>query len=174
MADEKKDEKKKDKGEGGKGGLLDNKIVLLGIIVVLQAVMAVGIIQFVIGPKLNSLAQIAAEPAAVASPDPVEGEGVLVGLDDMTVTLKGQGRRQSYLKIAIDLEVADQPTADQVTSRMPQLRDIAILALSSKSSEDLASVDGKAALKAELHRKFSDVLPDGKLTSVYFSDMVVQ
>ena len=47
-------------------------------------------------------------------------------------------------------------------------------ALSSKSSEDLASVDGKAALKAELHRKFSDVLPDGKLTSVYFSDMVVQ
>lgn len=168
------EEKKETVSEGKKGGsLLDNKIVLLGAIVVLQAVMAVGIIQFVIGPKLDSLTRIAAEPAA-AVPDPVEGEGVLVGLDDMTVTLKGSGRRQSYLKIAIDLEVADQLTADQVSARMPQLRDIAILALSSKSSDDLASVDGKAALKAELHRKFSDVLPDGKLTSVYFSDMVVQ
>lgn len=170
MAEEKTDVKKSE----GKGGLLDNKFVLLGVIVVLQAVMAVGLVQFVIGPKLDTLTRIAAEPVATVAQEPVEGEGVLVGLNDMTVTLKGQGRRQSYLKIAIDLEVADQLTADQVSSRMPQLRDIAILALSSKSSEDLASLDGKAALKAELHRKFSDVLPEGKLTSVYFSDMVVQ
>lgn len=169
MADEKKEEKKE---SAPKGSLLDNKVVLLAVVVVLQAVMAVGIVMFVIGPKLDSLTQVAIEPVAVS--DPVEGEGVLVGLEDMTVTLKGNGRRQSYLKIAIDLEVADQITADQVSSRMPQLRDIAILALSSKTSDDLGSVDGKAALKAELHRKFSDVLPEGKLTSVYFSDMVVQ
>jgi len=154
-----------------KAGLLDNKIVLLGIIVALQAVMAVGIIQFVIGPKLDSMAEMSADPVI---PVPVEGEGVIVGLNEIVVTLKDGGRRQSYLKITIDLEVADQVTADQVTTRMPQLRDIAILALSSKSSTDLSSVDGKGALKSELHRKLGDVLPEGKLTSVYFSDMVVQ
>jgi len=168
MADQKKEEEKSD---SSKAGLLDNKIVLLGIIVVLQAVMAVGIIQFVIGPKLDTMAELTAEPVI---PEPVEGEGVIIGLNEIVVTLKDGGRRQNYLKISIDLEVADQLTADHVTTRMPQLRDIAILALSSKSSDDLGSADGKSALKSELHRKLGDVLPEGKLTSVYFSDMVVQ
>ncbi len=164
------DEKTEAKAEK-KGGLLDNKIVLLGIIVVLQAVMAVGIVTFVIGPKLDAIGEQVAEPVI---PEPVEGEGVIVGLNEMVVTLTDGGRRQNYLKINIDLEVADQITADLVTARLPHLRDIAILALSSKSSTDLASADGKAALKAELHRKLGDALPDGMLTSVYFSDMVVQ
>ncbi len=167
MADEKTEEKTEEK----KGALLDNKIVLLGIIVVLQAVMAVGIIQFVIGPKLDSMAVMTAEPEV---PKAVEGEGIIVGLNEIVVTLKDGGRRQNYLKISIDLEVADQLTADQVGARMAQLRDISIIALSSKSSDDLGSADGKSALKAELHRKLGDVLPEGKLTSIYFSDMVVQ
>ncbi len=154
-----------------KAGFLDNKIVLLGIIVVLQAVMAVGIVQFVIAPKLTALGESTTDTVVVAA---VEGEGVIVGLNEMVVTLNDGSRRQNYLKITIDLEVSDQVTADLVTARMPQLRDIAILALSNKSSDDLGTGDGKAALKAELHRKLGDVLPEGKLTSVYFSDMVVQ
>ena len=168
MANEKTDEKEV---KESKGSLLDNKIVLLGIIVALQAGMAVGIIQFVIGPKLATLSVAVAEPATV---EPIEGQGVIVGLNEMVVTLRDGGRRQNYLKINIDLEVADQPTAEQVTARLPHLRDIAILALSNKSSEDLGTADGKAALKAELLRKLADALPEGKLTSVYFSDMVVQ
>jgi flagellar protein FliL len=168
MADESKDSKET---KDGKGGILDNKIVLLGIIVALQAVMAVGIVQFVIGPKLSALGDSVGEPVVLEA---IEGEGVIVGLNEMVVTLNDGSRRQSYLKIAIDLEVSDQLTADIVTARMPQLRDVAILALSNKSSADLGSGDGKAALKAELHRKLGDVLPEGKLTSVYFSDMVVQ
>lgn len=169
MAKEKTEDKEKSKIKGA--GLLDNKIVLLGIIVALQAAMAVGIVQFVIGPKLNALSETVAEPEPVLV---AEGDGVIVGLEEMVVTLRDGGRRQNYLKINIDLEVADQITADQVTARKPHLRDIAILALSSKSSEDLGSADGKAALKAELLRKLGDALPEGKLTSVYFSDMVVQ
>jgi flagellar basal body-associated protein FliL len=168
MAEESKETKET---KESKGGPLDNKIVLLGIIVALQAVMAVGIIQFVIGPKLAALGDSVNMPVVLEA---VEGEGVIVGLNEMVVTLNDGSRRQSYLKITIDLEVSDQSTADIVTARMPQLRDVAILALSNKSSADLGSGDGKAALKAELHRKLGDVLPEGKLTSVYFSDMVVQ
>lgn len=171
MAEETSETKETNETKGPKGSPLDNKIVLLGIIVALQAVMAVGIVQFVIAPKLSALGDTVAEEVVLAA---VEGEGVIVGLNEMVVTLNDGSRRQSYLKISIDLEVTDQATADIITARMPQLRDVAILALSNKSSSDLGSGDGKAALKAELYRKLGDVLPEGKLTSVYFSDMVVQ
>jgi len=155
------------------GGPLDNKIVMLVAIIVTQAVMAVAVTQFVIAPKLKTLAgDPAGKTAQVEMSQPKQG--VLVGLNEVVVTLRDTGPTTSYLRIKIDLEVTDGKVATMVEQRLPHLRDIVILSLSNKFSTDLKSMDGKAALKSELFRKLGDTLPAGSLMNIYFSDMVVQ
>ncbi|MBC8425664.1 flagellar basal body-associated FliL family protein [bacterium] len=168
MAEEEKVETQK-----SGGGPLDNKIILLVAIIVTQAVMAIALTQFVIAPKLKSLTGAAGgeqTQAAVSHPE----QGVLVGLNEVVVTLRDSGPTTSYLRIDIDLEVTDAKVATMIEQRLPHLRDIVILSLSNKFSADLKSMDGKAALKAELFRKIAETLPEGSLMNVYFSDMVVQ
>ena len=174
MADEEKKEEGSEKKKSG--GPLDNKVILLGAIILAQAVLAVGLTMFVIVPKLEKIAAPAEEVVAEAEEETKEEvrEGVIVGLNEVVVTLRDNGPTTSYLRINIDLEVADQKVADQVATRLPHLRDIVILALSNKFSSDLRSMDGKSALKAELQRKLGEVLPEDGLWNLYFSDMVVQ
>ena len=177
MADE-NPRKEKDESEAPApkgGGLLDNKLVLLGVIVVVQALLAFAVTQFLVVPKLKSLA---AGPAVEKTEEKSKSDeidrGVIVGLNEMVVSLRDRGPVTSYLRINVDLEVRDAKVATLVDQRLPHLRDIVILALSNKFSADLQSMDGKSALKAELFRKLGDVLPEGGLMNIYFSDMVIQ
>ncbi len=171
MADEgKKTEETKKAG----GGPLDNKIILLAAIIVAQAVIAIAVTQFVIAPKLQTLAGPGVEDVVAEEKKGDREQGVLVGLKEVVVTLRDDGPTTSFLRINIDLEVSDNKVATMVEQRLPHLRDIVILSLSNKYSSDLRSLDGKSALKAELFRKLGDTLPDDSLLNIYFSDMVVQ
>ncbi len=172
------DEAKKDAAPASGGSPLDNKIVLLAVIIVTQALMAVAVTQFVIAPKLRGLTAVSAAGAA-ANAGQKEDEkkdepGVLVDLNKIVVSLRDKGPTTSYLSLDINLEVDNDKTAALVEQRLPHLRDIVILALSNKYADDLMSYDGKEALKAELMRKIGEVLPEGSLKNLYFSDMVVQ
>ncbi len=161
----------------GGGSALDNKIVLLAVIVVTQAIMAVAVTQFVIAPKLRAVSVVGEVAQGKAATDQKEKEdkpGVLVDLNKIVVSLRDDGPATSYLSIDINLEVTDNKVATEVQQRLPHLRDIVILSLSNKYARDLMSYEGKEALKAELMRRFSEVLPEGSLKNIYFSDMVVQ
>jgi len=173
------DEQKKETAPSGGGSPLDNKIVLLAVIVVTQALMAVAVTQFVIAPKLravttSTVSEAAAPGQQAKKKDETKDPGVLVDLNKIVVSLRDKGPTSSYLSIDINLEVDNAKTADMVTQRLPHLRDIVILALSNKYAEDLMSYDGKEALKAELMRKIGEVLPEHSLQNIYFSEMVVQ
>ena len=162
------EEKKENKA---KGGLLENKLVLLGIIVVMQAAMAFVIVQFVISPKLADVGAEIVETVDEASDESTTS--VIISLNELVVSLQG-ANRGGYLKITIDLEMDSPENATIVTQQLPKLRHIAIMALTTKSVSDLQSHNGKSAFNAELLRKFSDVLPQESLLSVFFSDMVIQ
>ena len=155
-------------------GLLENKAVLLGVIVIVQALVAIGLTHYVLVPKLT------VQPAAVAGDSMVDvaGEvplrGVMVDLDDIIVTLAGDSRRPRYLRININLEVKDKITAEAVKIRLPQMRDAVIMTLSEKSVEDLSRPGGKMNLRAEIFKRLDESIPGGKLMNVYFSDLVIQ
>ena len=100
--------------------------------------------------------------------------GVLVGLEEIIVTLAGESKRPRYLRINVNLEVKDQLTADIVATRLPQLRDIVIMALSNKTAEELSHPEGKKGLRDEIFRRISEKMPEGTLMNIYFSDLVVQ
>jgi flagellar FliL protein len=57
---------------------------------------------------------------------------------------------------------------------MPQMRDAIILLISNKTFEELQDLQGKKQLKAELQSRINSILQTGKVTSIYFTNFVVQ
>ena len=156
------------------GGLLENKAVLLGVVVTVQALLAFGLTQFVIVPRLGIQegAVNASTPAAVTTEAPEIG--VLGGLEELIVTLQSETKLPRYLRTDVNLEVADQATADLVAARLPQLRDAVIMVLSSKTPAEIQRPEGKQALRDELFRRLGEKLPAESLRNIYFADLVIQ
>jgi flagellar FliL protein len=158
-----------------KAGLLENKVVLLGLVVVLQVIMALAITQLVIVPKLSvQSAGLAGAPNGESQDQEQTQRGVIVGLQEIIVTLQSDGDAPNYLRINVNLEVDNQKTADLVTERLPQLRDAVILALASRKAVDLITPEGNLAVRGEIMRKLAEKLPEGSLKNIYFSDLVIQ
>ncbi len=157
-----------------KGGIFENKAIVLGIIVVVQAVLAIGLTQFLIVPKLG-VQDAAMDGSAVAETEAERPEmGVLVNLEDIVVSLVSDSRTPRYLRININVEVPNQVIAEVVSTRLPQLRDLVIMTLSDKTPEDISTPEGKKGLRDEIFRRMDEKMPEGTLMNIYFSDMVVQ
>ena len=82
------------------------------------------------------------------------------------------GRR--YIKLTLDVEVADQDTASVLESASAKVRDAVILLLSSKSYADLASLESKLLLKNELVTRLNQIIGSSKVVRVYFTELVIQ
>ena len=57
---------------------------------------------------------------------------------------------------------------------MPQLRDGILLLLSSKSMEEIQGIEGKIALRSELVMRVNQILKQGKVRNLYFTEFVIQ
>jgi flagellar protein FliL len=73
---------------------------------------------------------------------------VFVTLEPFVVNLSGDV--QHYLQVGIDLRVVDTHVIDQIKVHLPEIRNGVLLLLSSKSVEDLSSVEQKNRLRAEI------------------------
>lgn len=98
--------------------------------------------------------------------------GPIQPLDTFIVNLVGQGK--SYLKTKIELELDKEGTIAEINKRLPQLRDNILTTLSSKSFEDISTLEGKYQLRAELKTSLNQYLTTGKVTNIYFTDFIVQ
>jgi flagellar FliL protein len=82
-----------------------------------------------------------------------------------------------YLRSVIELEqnYGSAPEfGNEIGNRKSQLRDIIIATLSSKSSEQLRTPEGKEALKQELKERINSVLAKGQVARVYFTEFAIQ
>ena len=73
---------------------------------------------------------------------------VFVTLEPFVVNLAGDV--QHYLQVGIDLRVVDSHVTDQIKVHLPEIRNGVLLLLSSKSVEDLSSVEQKNLLRAQI------------------------
>jgi flagellar FliL protein len=85
---------------------------------------------------------------------------------------RGVGKR--YLKVTIEVEVGGEEGKQLIDSQNPQLRDSILLLLSSQTLEEINTMDGKLALKQELLSRMKQVLGDGVVRRIYFTEFVVQ
>lgn len=169
MADEKNQE---EQSTAKKPGLLENKVVVLGGVVAVQLVLAVVLTTVVILPQFGaSQAGMGDEPVIVEKAETI---GVLLSLGEIIVTLRGEGKKDSYLRITVDLELHDQATSDLAAERLPILRDTVIMTLTDWSAADLNRPEGMKGLRDELMRRLAEKLPEGALRHIYFSDLVIQ
>ena len=84
----------------------------------------------------------------------------------------GVGKR--YLKVTIEIEVQKAEDKQLIDSHNPQLRDSILMLLSSQTLEEINTMDGKLALKQELLSRMKQVLGDGVVRRIYFTEFVVQ
>ncbi|MHB1618446.1 MAG: flagellar basal body-associated protein FliL [Sulfuricella sp.] len=103
---------------------------------------------------------------------------VFVTLESFTVNLQADGSGDHYLQVGIDLKVTDPTVVDLVKLHMPEIRNGVLLLLSSQSAEQIASLEGKQKLSAEIQEQVNKPLnakATGKgVTGVFFTSFVIQ
>jgi flagellar FliL protein len=123
-------------------------------------------------------------PAAEdATPEAVSSENEINELEETTsqtftmetfvVNLNDPSGKR-YLKTNIALEYMTEEMGEELKHRLPQLRDLILLLLSSKSLNDIQTVDGKLELRRELIQRINQVLTSGKIRNLYFTEFVIQ
>jgi flagellar FliL protein len=164
----------KNTGQEGQGGKKSKKklLILVGVTtVVLAAGGGLGWKMGLASKFLGGSPQSEQEKSAAAG---VQRQmGPTYSLGSFIVNLSDPVRR-SYLKVKAELELSSPEVSTEVDKRLPQLRDSIILLLSSKSFEEVASMEGKMRLRQEMLGKLNYHLGKGKLASIYFTEFVVQ
>jgi flagellar FliL protein len=109
----------------------------------------------------------------IASESDDTSPGVMYSMNPFIVNLVGhQGQR--YLKTKIELEITHKDEQENIRLRSPQLRDAILLLLSSKSYQDINTPEGKIQLRSELIARINQILQEGGIRSLYFTEFVVQ
>jgi flagellar FliL protein len=99
--------------------------------------------------------------------------GPIYSMDTFIVNLIG-GRGKNYLKAKIELEMDNAKLVEEINKRLPQFRDTILTMLSSKTYDDIKTLEGKFQLREEIISILNQHLNSGKIKNVYFTDFIVQ
>jgi flagellar FliL protein len=79
-----------------------------------------------------------------------------------------------YLKIRISLESKEIKVNEEYEKRLPQLRDMILTLLSSKSYKDISDSEGKNRLREEITSRLNQLLSSFQVKAVYFTEFMIQ
>lgn len=99
--------------------------------------------------------------------------GPLYKMDTFIVNLSGDSGAR-YLKASLQFELGADNVTEELASRTPQVRDLILTLLSSKTFADISSTAGKFALREEMVSRVNEILSAGEVQQVYFTEFVVQ
>lgn len=124
----------------------------------------------------DSKEEAAKEAPAAEGDHAAEGgteAGLMFPLETFTVNLLSESGRR-YLKVEMTLEMEGEELSPELEEKKPIFRDIIIRQLSSKSLEEISTLQGKEKLKEGIVAELNTRLHDGKVKGIYFTDFVVQ
>lgn len=182
MADEELEEGLEEEEEEGGEGKKKGKGKLIIILVVALLVLGGGgfaAYKFLFSsapeePAATADAEGGAEGAAKGQEGKAEEEGKQVyPLDPFIVNLADPvGNR--YLKVKVALQLDSAMLLTEVEAKIPQIRDGFLILLSSKSHSQISTTEGKLKLRSELLHRVNQVLKKGRVTTLFFTEFVVQ
>ena len=115
-------------------------------------------------PQAQSVAPSRPAPPAV---------GVMVPLEPFMVNLaRTKGSR--ILKVTVTLELNNPAVQPEVEDNRQKIMDSILVLLSSKTFEDVYSIQGKFKLKDEITTRVNRFLAMGHIKEVYFSEFLIQ
>lgn len=99
--------------------------------------------------------------------------GKIIPLEQFTVNLVSDSGSR-FLKTSVNLELSVEMLEQEIDKKKPLIRDLIIRILSSKTYEEVGTSKGKERLKDEMASRLNEVLTDGFVKNIYFTDFVVQ
>ncbi len=158
--------------------------MVLIIVIALLVVLLVGggaAAFFLLGSHEEPAKADATQTDAKATPDKKKSKkstdhltiGPMYPLASFTVNLLSESGNR-YLKVVVDLELADPKMTIEMNNKKSLVRDIIIRTFSSKTFEEISTLKGKDKLKDEVLEKINESLSDGQVRNIYFTDFVVQ
>ena len=154
---------------------MSNKLLFLLVSVVLVLTIGLAAAFFMMWNKLSSIdmsANLTTNAQAAQQQDP-NGMGPIYSLDTFIVNLADDGRSR-YLRVTMDLELVSASEESTLDDRLPQVRDSILMILPSKRFEDIASMEGKTALRNEIITKLNGMLNKNVVSNIFFTEFVVQ
>ena len=174
---------KEDAGNGGGSGASMTKLII--VIVVLQLVMFGGFGAFL---HFSGALGGGGSHEAVAADDSHHGEEeaaheeappIYIALEPaFVVNFAGESGGSRFMQVTIQVMTRDPEAEKAVTTHMPVIRNSIVLLLSSLSVDDVAGIEGKEKLRAEVLEKIREILKErtGKpgVEEIYFTSFVIQ
>jgi flagellar protein FliL len=169
-----KTEKKEEQDKGGKKKLI---VIIAVTLILLMAGGGGGYYFLILKPQKEEMKRKQEEDSKAASlirAVPEESKiGPMVEIKEFVVNIIGTDAAH-YVKASLSLELDKDSTMEEVTKRMPQIRDAILLLIGNKTFEELQDIQGKNQVKAELKSKINSFLKTGKVSNIYLTDFVVQ
>jgi flagellar protein FliL len=150
-----------------------NVIIIVAISLIVLAVIGGGF--FMLWQKLSSLDNHKAGEETAKAPEKIEngGMGPVFSLDSFIVNLSDQGGKR-YLRITLGLELADPKFTEELTKRLPQIRDSILMILPSRKVDELQTTDGKNSLRTEIISSLNGLFGKEIVKKIYITEFVIQ
>jgi flagellar FliL protein len=158
-------------------------IVLILNAVVLVVVAILAVISIKKQSQEVSLADVAAGEAAEAHKDEgghgkegekKEGNELNNFIKESFTVNLADSKGAHFAQVVIEIEVPDETVKQAVEVLRPKIRDFIVVVLSSKTYEQVSSVDGREFLREEIRNKINGHLPRGQIKEVHFTQFIVQ
>ena len=101
------------------------------------------------------------------------GVGVMFTMDPFVVNLAGSSGKR-FLKVTVTMELSSPEVNPEFEENLQKITDSILVLLSSKSFEDVYSVQGKFKLKDEIVTRVNRFLVVGHVKDAYFTEFIVQ
>lgn len=159
-------------GEGPPKKKFSGKKLILFIVLPLLLLIGVGV-----GVYFSGLLGSKPEPvdtAQEAPPPPPPAQAVFFDLPEIIVNLNSTGRRSTFLKMNISLELQNPSDIARINEVMPRIIDNFQVYLRELRIEDLQGSAGMYRLREELLRRVNLAVRPARVRDVLFREMLVQ
>ncbi len=167
-ADEEREDGDEEEGSSEGGGGKKKLIIIIGLVLLL-----------LIGGAAGAYFAGLLDPLLGGEEEPVEEEAIaqaaiFYDLPDLLVNLSTAGRKSTFLKIRISLELTKPEDVAKVESVMPRIIDNFQVYLRELRVDDLKGSAGMYRLREELLKRVGVAIAPVQINDVLFKEMLVQ
>ncbi len=177
MAEESKEEVKSEEKKSGSNVLL---IVVIVLILIILIGGGLGAFLLLSGDEEEAQTQAPQQPQQQMQKQRSSARstnlltiGPMYPMEQFVVNLLSESGSR-FLKVSLDIELGNEELSPEMDKKKPAIRDIIIRTLSSKTFEEVSTMKGKERLKDEVVQKINEILADGQVRNIFFTDFVVQ
>jgi flagellar FliL protein len=151
--------------------------LVMGVFLLVVIIMGVGF--FALWSKISSFDQAMSPQSAdkseeLAKEDTKEYVKRPTYLMDTFIVNLSDPKGKRYLRVTMDLEMSKEEFREEIEMRVPQIRNAILMILPARTVEGVQSIEGKIALRDEIITEVNNILSNGSITNLYFTEFVVQ